>query len=1144
MTNPLFTIQCPTCLAHLRVTRAEAVGAIWPCPKCGGLVHVAPPPGWGTSAVRHAAPHSQGADKGENPLQVGVGSEDFLPEGQRKSGVETSATPRNGRRSQVDGPEERPVPTQPASRGSETEGGVPRGGSEQLLPGAPGNEDQSPRNVVTRVWKCWSLRLITLVVTVSLALAVILWIWNGGLGRGPVQSEVVPQQGQAWPGEPVIAAMQSPEAFFLSGFPTRFSEVLYIDMRTPDGVRYARFLTAPWALGFLISWVDQVRQALGLNENSLAFVFVAGRDGRPVVCLFVLREDQDAEQLNVLGDEVSKLGAYSLRVFPTAPQPLAFCVVDQHNVLVSEMDHLRLLFTERTAVEGGPVVPGEKRSADNSGRWLAWLLLAPRLKETEPPMSWLQAWPELASRWSDLWSEGTALGWGWEVTADRLSLVVRWYTPDGETASALGARLRELQKEAGTWLDQGLSDETGRGWASFMGLEEACWEEHVTKLAKAVQAMEISCKGTWVEARYFWKTTEESSIPTNEIEEALRVVWEVKAAERWGSRQRELGKKLSAFVSGRREFPPAAAGGELLPPETRLSWIAQLLPYLGYEDWYRGLQSGYSWNASQNRAITQRFLPEVVNPLVGPTQSISGFFDTHIVGVTGIGPEAGYLPPSDRRAGVFNFRQPVKKDDILDGLSNTLAFLPVEQKRGPWGAGGRPTARGLTTRPYVGGPDGFGSGYPEGMLAVMADGSVRFIRHDVDPRVLEQLATIAGGEPVNTEWLGAPPGWDFSPGSQKETDSSSVRPLPPAVSGTIPIWPGEKLCGLERPDPSSGGETLDAILGTRLVVHQWPEMPLGLAMAILSEWTGIPVTLDPESMQWTATTAGTRVNIRPGEKTVQLLLEEIASQLGFRTIKCGQVIVLCAPERLQDHVVYQIKEMKAPVSLELLESISKSIWCRRPNGSGSPVKFEQRDDGIVLEGAFIPVMTIRDLLTDRESPQPVEEVSQSHEPDGEWVTLSIYEPSPIISIVAAINRLSPLQIIIDWPSLLSNDVKPDTPATVSSVNEPVLGVIQRCAQGLNGRAYWIDRFTIVIASRDRFERPTLRMYSLDPLLDKGLTPGIIREKLTASQPDSWAERGGVGRVFFTADGRRAIIYHTATGHRHVRDFLQSGWRTR
>ncbi len=133
------------------------------------------------------------------------------------------------------------------------------------------------------------------------------------------------------------------------------------------------------------------------------------------------------------------------------------------------------------------------------------------------------------------------------------------------------------------------------------------------------------------------------------------------------------------------------------------------------------------------------------------TTSESGFPVTHYVGVSRLGADAGQLDASDRRAGVFGFQRRVGQSTIGDGAANTIAIFGVAGRLGSWAAGGDATVRPLTKAPYVNGPDGFGSGQPDGMLAGMADGSVRFLSKDIDPRVIEQLATINGGESVTID---------------------------------------------------------------------------------------------------------------------------------------------------------------------------------------------------------------------------------------------------------------------------------------------------------------------------------------------------------------------------------------------------------
>ena len=49
---------------------------------------------------------------------------------------------------------------------------------------------------------------------------------------------------------------------------------------------------------------------------------------------------------------------------------------------------------------------------------------------------------------------------------------------------------------------------------------------------------------------------------------------------------------------------------------------------------------------------------------------------------------------------------------------------------------------------YINGPDGIGSQFRNGCNMSFADGHVRQINANIDPRVLEGLSTIRGGEAV------------------------------------------------------------------------------------------------------------------------------------------------------------------------------------------------------------------------------------------------------------------------------------------------------------------------------------------------------------------------------------------------------------
>ena len=97
------------------------------------------------------------------------------------------------------------------------------------------------------------------------------------------------------------------------------------------------------------------------------------------------------------------------------------------------------------------------------------------------------------------------------------------------------------------------------------------------------------------------------------------------------------------------------------------------------------MEFGYSWNSPQNRPVTQRPLPEVVNPVLGPARTRRpGFPVTHYVGVAGVGPDAGRLKADDPRAGVFGYGRTTRPEDITRGAANTIAILGVSERCGAW----------------------------------------------------------------------------------------------------------------------------------------------------------------------------------------------------------------------------------------------------------------------------------------------------------------------------------------------------------------------------------------------------------------------------------------------------------------------------
>ena len=132
------------------------------------------------------------------------------------------------------------------------------------------------------------------------------------------------------------------------------------------------------------------------------------------------------------------------------------------------------------------------------------------------------------------------------------------------------------------------------------------------------------------------------------------------------------------------------------------------------------------WNAPQNEPFVRRRLTMFQNPAISELTGADGYPASHFVGVAGVGADAARLDHRSARAGIFSNDRRTRLEDIRDGAGNTLLVLGVRDQLGSWGAGGPATVRGLTSEPYLNGPDGFGTGADDAMSALMADGGVRF----------------------------------------------------------------------------------------------------------------------------------------------------------------------------------------------------------------------------------------------------------------------------------------------------------------------------------------------------------------------------------------------------------------------------------
>jgi hypothetical protein len=185
---------------------------------------------------------------------------------------------------------------------------------------------------------------------------------------------------------------------------------------------------------------------------------------------------------------------------------------------------------------------------------------------------------------------------------------------------------------------------------------------------------------------------------------------------------RTIGIALHNYHDTFGRFPVAAindANGKPL-----LSWRVALLPFLDEDRLYKQFKLDEPWDSKHNLPLLKK-MPKSYLPVSRKAKSAHATFFRPFVG----------------NGAVFEANRGIRIVEITDGTSNTI-FLVEAGEAVPWT---KPDE--LTYDPNKALPK-LGAGFTDGFHALFADGSVHFIKKNVDHSVIRLLITRADGQVV------------------------------------------------------------------------------------------------------------------------------------------------------------------------------------------------------------------------------------------------------------------------------------------------------------------------------------------------------------------------------------------------------------
>lgn len=898
--------------------------------------------------------------------------------------------------------------------------------------------------------------------------------------------------------------------------------------------------------------------ALGLSDATVArtsWASVALPPAAPggFTGVAVLQIEDDATLRKNVADAMAKggvvgatIGTFTIRRLP-GEWPLPVLAVDESTIVTGSEKQLRALAAGQSTAEtatskmfallrGGAHEPGVMAAID-AGALAEIVADLRRLPIAGIGDDDQQRWAATPASVSAL------LLYDRSASDDSVNGVLEIACTSESTAEAIAGdatRLLAIVADALKAHGKALAEDLGAGRVSAEDAEPVDW--FLTSSADALESAQTQRLGDVVQVQLRFDGDAGRLVDAWAIARAaMSHRWRQSLEEADQRRHEQLAQGLLGHERAEGALPRGAGGAELLPPETRLSWLASMLPYYGRMDWHRELNFGRPWNDPANRGVTGRPFDLVVNPAIPQTHSDAGFPVTHYVGVAGVGADAADLPATDPRAGAFGFRRQLRTADVRDGSSQTIAILGVSRDLGPWAAGGRGSVRPLTRAPYVNGPDGFGSGQADGMLAGMLDGSVQFLSSDIDPRVMEQLATANGGDIVDLQAV-APP-----------RPSASPRPRPADVAADTPPAPIADAAPAPTPEVDFDERLREPIDAIAL-----RDAPLRDVVETLAAAAGVEITIDPAGLAEAQASVDEPINEEFAQLTVGEVFDALLAARGLALVADGPGLVVTNSRRQRETlstVDYDLADLTrgAPEQVariaDMLERFVEPTSWRAAGGRGDAQirgetlrivqdQFAQKQIAAFLDklrsARGLPSRTAAVVDLDTRSTQAAPALAMP-------VTGNFQGQTTLRAALRHLEQQADVHLFIDGPALAAIGKSPQSIVHGAVSGQPLGEALDQLLAPLHLSIRAVGPQTVQVTSAQAATTALeIEFYPVASLLrDDFGGPQLLEQVQGEVAAASWVKAGGPGVIDFDSESSTLIVLQTQSVQRRIEALLAS-----